>query len=395
MSYKLSIIIPCYNCASTLKEAVDSCYIQDMTEEEFEIIMVDDGSKDETASVMAALSKEHKNIRLITHPENRGGGAARNTGIKASAGEIIYCLDSDNFFAPSSVKPILSYLEETKADGVAFYERRFFIGSNTKKYHSHFNQIQERPIKLFDLFNDSGTLLDNFFYTRLAYNKTTGYPEHHGFDTQAFEMRFLSTGNMVRVAPDSIFWHRQASGSKSYFERVYESGEYSLNMYYIMEDIMHLLSDEARNLILNFNVFNETKLGTKNLLATVIEQFKNSELELFKQDYLDYLKPDGFETYHAEHGDRDILIHALWLYRHGNYQEASLAFMSLLAEHKTSLILQFNTLRCSVGASRGKPYLVEKETLNIAQKFNLKKQKIELNPNLFKKLAYKLKTLLT
>ncbi len=395
MKPRLSIIIPCFNCENTLCEAVDSCYEQGMSVAEFEIIMVDDSSTDGTRTLMEEMAKKHENINLVFHPENRGGGATRNTGIKEATGEIIYCLDSDNFFEPHSVKPMLSYLKETKVDGVAFYERRFFVGTNKKSYSLHSNRIIERSIKLFDLLNDSGTLLDNFFYTKESYLKTEGYPEHHGFDTQCFEVRFLSAGNTVKIYPNSIFWHRQAGGHKSYFERVYESGEYSLNMYYIYEDIMYLLSEDVRKIILDFDVFGETKLGTKNLQATVLEQYKDSKANLFSKDYLNYLKPQGLEAYHTDHTEHDILIHALWLYRQQDYPEAGRAFISLLKKYPNSLILQFNTLRCSVGASIKKHTLIEKETLKLSQKFNLKKQKIDLNPNLLKKLAYKFKTLLS
>lgn len=388
---KLSIIIPCYNCVKTLREAVDSCYVQDLNLSDFEIIMVDDGSTDETKAIMQDIKTEHPNIKLIFHEENRGGGAARNTGIKEAQGEIIYCLDSDNFFVPNSVKPMLTHLEKTGVDGVAFYERRFFIGTNTKKYHPHRNSIDARKISLFDILNGSGILLDNFFYTKEAYLRTTGYPEHHGFDTQCFEIRFLSVGNTVNVCPDSYFWHRQASGEKSYFERVYESGEYSLNMYYILEDIMHLLSDSARELIFNYDVFGQNKLGVKNVLGSLSEKYSQDELGLFRHDYQQYLKKNGFETYNTQFGENDILINALWLYRKKRYIEASSQFINLFSKYPKSKILYFNIIRCAVGKDDiENPNEIEKEAIKLISSFSLTKQKIDLNPNIFKRLAYKL-----
>ena len=391
MSYKLSIIIPCYNCASTLKEAVDSCYLQDLTEDEFEIIMVDDGSHDETAAVMTTLSREHKNIRLITHPENRGGGAARNTGIRAALGEVIYCLDSDNFFAPRSVKPMLFYLAATKADGVAFYERRFFIGSNTAKYTAHYNHITDRPIELIDLFNDSGTLLDNFFYTKLAYEKTTGYPEHHGFDTQSFEMRFLSAGNQVYVTKDSFFWHRQAGGQKSYFERVYESGEFSLNRYYIFEDIMHLFSKEAREFIFAFDIFGRSKLGTENLMGALVNQFTDVPEAVFIPNYRRYLNPQGRHEYQADFPN-DLIINAILVYRAHNYLEATKIYQQYLTESGPNAIIYYNILRCTIGVSGVAAPSIEKQTKEAALHFILKQQRIDLNPNWLKRLIYKIVT---
>ena len=168
MKLQLSIIIPCYNCEKTLREAVDSCYTQELSNDEFEIVMVDDGSSDDTWTLMEQLATERPNIRLVFHEINKGGGAARNTGIKEAQGQIIYCLDSDNVFAPNSVLPMLDYLDEKKVDGVAFYERRFFFGTNLKRYNTHIN-ISKEIITLIDLFNKSNTLLDNFFFTKTSF----------------------------------------------------------------------------------------------------------------------------------------------------------------------------------------------------------------------------------
>ena len=84
---ELSIIIPCYNCENTLREAVESCYIQGFREDEFEIVMVNDDSKDATSLVMKELASEHSNIRTHYHDTNQGGGATRNTATKISSSE--------------------------------------------------------------------------------------------------------------------------------------------------------------------------------------------------------------------------------------------------------------------------------------------------------------------
>ena len=134
MHRRLSIIIPCYNCVSTLEEALASVYTQSLTTP-FEVIMVDDGSKDTTADLMVTLSKMYPNVICLFNKKNHGGGAARNIGIAKSTGDLIYCLDSDNFFAPNTMQKMINFLEQIKCDGVAFSERRFFIDNNKKKYN--------------------------------------------------------------------------------------------------------------------------------------------------------------------------------------------------------------------------------------------------------------------
>lgn len=287
MNLKLSIIIPCYNCEKTLREAVASCFTQGFNTDEFEIVMVDDGSSDGTRTLMEQLATEQPNIKLFFHEVNKGGGAARNTGIREATGEIIYCLDSDNVFAPNSVRPMLNYLKEEGVDGVAFYERRFFFGTNLKTYNTHIN-IQKNVISLINLFDDSNTLLDNFFFTKDSYLKTTGYPEHHGFDTQCFEMRYISTGNKVKVCPSSIFYHRQAMQDKSYFERVHASGMFSVNFMLIFEDIFHLFTPEVQWVLINFPLFKGNKSYGENILETLKERVRSGE-NIFIQNYNSFL----------------------------------------------------------------------------------------------------------
>lgn len=287
----LSIIIPCYNCASTLREAVWSCYRQNLSLTEFEIIMVDDGSKDGTWELIQQLSQEHTNVRTLRHETNQGGGAARNTGIQAASGNIVYCLDSDNLFTDNSVAPMLEYQKLKQVDGVIFHHRRFFIDKNIHHYTTHTNTVLDRSITLEDLFDTSVTLLDNFFFTKEAYLKTVGYPTHHGFDTQCFEMRFLSVGNTAIVCPESTFLHRQNTDEPSYFTRVHNAGFFSINFLLIFEDIMHLFTPAVREALIRYPIFEKTRSSSDNVLTWV----KNEQQaqEIFAPNYHTYLHENG------------------------------------------------------------------------------------------------------
>lgn len=287
---KLSIIIPCYNCAETLTQAVESCFAQGLTIEEFEIVMVDDGSQDQTRLVMESLAAAHPNISLVFHTENKGGGAARNTGIQNSTGAFLYCLDSDNVFAQNSLPRIIAHLRDTSVDGAAFYERRFFPGNNLASYTTHHNTIVDRTITLEDLFTND-ILLDNFFFTREAYLRTTGYPEHHGFDTQCFEVRFLSAGNAVTIVPDSVFYHRHAGSEPSYFERVHNAGLFSVNMMLIFEEIFHLLTPTAQRTLIEFPIFTNTHSNSTSVLQTIRHLALSKDL--FTSDAAQQQTPTG------------------------------------------------------------------------------------------------------
>lgn len=92
--FEISVIIPTYNRANTLKNCLEILLNQDYPKEKFEIIVVDDGSRDDTKAVIDSL-KDRANIRYLKHERNLGISASRNSGIKNAKGGIIAFIDDD------------------------------------------------------------------------------------------------------------------------------------------------------------------------------------------------------------------------------------------------------------------------------------------------------------
>jgi len=352
MEHKISIIIPCFNCETTLEEAVESVYTQDFRIP-FEIIIVDDGSKDTTPELIKKFTKRYPQITYIFHEKNKGGGAARNTGIEKATGDLIFCLDSDNVLAPKMLSKMADYLIEKKVDGVAFFERRFFsgLGHIKGKFSSHFNKIIDRTVILDDLFNGSNILLDNFLYTKKSFFQAGGYPTHHGFDTQGYEMRYLSKNLKVVICPDTIFYHRQAQKSKSYFERVYEDGLMSENFYLILEEIMHLFSKETRNFILQYDLYKNTQLN-HNFKSDLDILYTKNKKNFFIEKKENYLNENGWDKFYHdfETSNSPEAIFCLAIY-HSNTSQFSKAlscYIDLLEKGFDTKIIYFNILRMLV-----------------------------------------------
>lgn len=98
----ISVVIPAYKRGHVIERAVKSVLRQ--TYQNFEILIVDDNSRDNTEPVIASLAKQESRIRYFCHDMNRGAQAARNTGIKLAKGEWITFLDSDDYFTPNSLE---------------------------------------------------------------------------------------------------------------------------------------------------------------------------------------------------------------------------------------------------------------------------------------------------
>lgn len=106
-----SIIIPVYNGEQCIGQCLDSIYAQGLLEDDFEVICVNDASTDNTSKVILEYGLSHKNLRLITHEKNRRQGAARNTGLRAAAGEYILYIDADDTFIPDALIQLKGELE--------------------------------------------------------------------------------------------------------------------------------------------------------------------------------------------------------------------------------------------------------------------------------------------
>jgi glycosyltransferase involved in cell wall biosynthesis len=126
-SPKVSVIIPTYNGADYLGEAIQS--VLDQTYSSFELIVVDDASPDHTAEVVKQF--DDPRLKYILHQENRGADVARNTGLQASSGEIIAFLDQDDFFHPEKLQAHVDFLERHPEIGFT-YNARFELNYSSK-----------------------------------------------------------------------------------------------------------------------------------------------------------------------------------------------------------------------------------------------------------------------
>lgn len=116
---KLSIIIPIYNVEPWIGRCLDSCLNQNLSEDEYEIICVDDGSKDGSMSVVEQYAQKYSNIVML-HQANAGQSAARNHAMRVARGKYIWFVDSDDWVQPHCLQGILDTLEKDLLDVICF-----------------------------------------------------------------------------------------------------------------------------------------------------------------------------------------------------------------------------------------------------------------------------------
>ena len=163
---RVSVIIPVYNSEQYLRDCLDSLLNQ--TLKEIEIICVDDGSTDNSLSILNNYSKIDNRI-IILKQENKGGGIARNYGMSIAKGEYLFFLDSDDFFEENLLYETVKAADNTLADIVICLFKRY---NNTSGNYSdeNFGFIKKNFRKfLFNFHTNPKKFLESF--TPAPWNK--------------------------------------------------------------------------------------------------------------------------------------------------------------------------------------------------------------------------------
>lgn len=113
---KVSVIIPSYNCAKYLPDALESVFNQAF--QDFEIVIIDDGSRDNTKDVLAPYLSQYPGRIKYVYQENKGLAIARNTGIGNAAGELIALLDADDLWCPQHLEEEVKLMESDPKIGL-------------------------------------------------------------------------------------------------------------------------------------------------------------------------------------------------------------------------------------------------------------------------------------
>jgi glycosyltransferase involved in cell wall biosynthesis len=154
---KLTVVIPVYNEKDTIQELVKRV---ERTGYAQEIIVVDDGSTDGTASILKEMSRR-ENVRVIVHEFNAGKGAALRTAFRYARGDVILIQDADLEYDPCEYPNLLRPIEEGIADVV---------------YGSRFLGAARRPILFWNMVaNRALTLVTNILYNNILSDMETGY----------------------------------------------------------------------------------------------------------------------------------------------------------------------------------------------------------------------------
>lgn len=139
----VSIVMPAYNSAAFIVESIRS--VQEQSYSNWELLVIDDASQDETVEMVQELVQNDSRIRLHSLPANQGAGFARNIGIKAAEGEFICFLDSDDLWKSEKLEQQLEFMKKHGAD--VCYSSYELIHEDGSPVYKMIKALKELPFK--------------------------------------------------------------------------------------------------------------------------------------------------------------------------------------------------------------------------------------------------------
>ena len=228
---KFSIIVPIYNAENHLDDCVNYLINQDF--DDYEVVLIDDGSTDNSYSICLNYQEKFENIKVIKK-ENGGVGSARNCGIENASGKYILFVDSDDFLRKNTISVYSKSISEYDFDIVisGYIHKKVETG---KEFLKNYNQKWTGSIDEFvkDLF---GTLFDNWLihapwnkiYKKSIIDKyNIRFSEQYSiYEDIGFVLDYLNCCNSVLVIPDILYDYNvkeQGSLVTKFHENAYEA----------------------------------------------------------------------------------------------------------------------------------------------------------------------------
>ena len=209
----LSIITPVYQVEQYLPQCLDSILAQ--TYPHWELILLDDGSKDRSGEICDEYAKKDGRIRVI-HTENRGAGAARNTGFAHATGEYVVFVDSDDYISENMIERLYMTIHKSKYDLVVCNVLRAYPDGK----NDFTTQFPDMEISGREVLAHWKTQKNYGLWTvpwskiiRKSILDQVKFPEGKYFEDEFFSDQLFLRCDRVRVIPDSLYVNRVRTSS--------------------------------------------------------------------------------------------------------------------------------------------------------------------------------------
>mgnify|MGYP000323421402 CR=1 FL=1 len=215
----LSIIVPIYNVEKYLRQCLDSIYkIENIKKE---IILVNDGTKDNSGEIINEYYKKYKEITKVIEQENSGLSSARNTGLKNAMGKYIYFIDSDDYLDNEKFEILFSNVN-TKDLDILVGGLNFFYEDTNKIIENKYNKklFRDNEITGLEFLEESVKLKSfnvsvwtNIYKREFLLNNNNFFKEKLLHEDYIFTLKAFCQARKVWISDNNFYFYRKRSGS--------------------------------------------------------------------------------------------------------------------------------------------------------------------------------------
>lgn len=206
----MSIIVPIYNVEKYLDDCLISLTSQNIPEDMFEIICIDDGSSDNSGEIIDRYASMHTNI-IVIHKSNGGVSSARNMGLKNARGEYIWFVDSDDYISVDSIGYICNVLKKNKPDVLQVGMKAFLDGSSIS--NKGMLQVDEEAVRYYTWIQAEIMKSDIIKNNHIEFDINV----HWGED-DIFSVFVYQKASIIIDLNKTVYFYRQREGSALHSE---------------------------------------------------------------------------------------------------------------------------------------------------------------------------------
>ena len=285
---KYSIIIPVYNAELYLKETLNSILKQNYTN--YEVILVNDGSTDNSLDICNEYALKNNNFKVI-NIENSGAGIARNRGIEEAKGEFLFFPDSDDILTDDALENIDEVINSKKADLYVFafykayrdqeklilqkYEDNFLDSDDVRRHYEKYTESNGIYIQ--------GAPWNKIFRRDIVLKNKVWFPNLKRHQDEAFIVRYMAYTKNVLISSKPIYIY--------YLNRLYEESlKFPKNYYEIKKELYNIFMDVTKNWSEENNIELYLKYNFVMTCNRFFELIFSKKWNFNKKEKIDYIK---------------------------------------------------------------------------------------------------------
>lgn len=287
---KISVIIPVYNSEKYVANTIENILNQTFTD--FELILVDDGSKDSSGQICDIYAKKDARIKVI-HKENGGICDARNKGLEIAQGKYIMFSDNDDTMELTTLEDNYKLIIENNADLVKFGRKILYIQdekiyrTDIRKYEFSILETDDLKERILDLIYDKVLVCiwDGIYKKEILTKFDTKFKK--GGEDIDFNLKILKNTNKI-ILNDKVYYHHWIRNGFS------TSTKYDENKIEVAKNLLQSFKNTFHNLdIKNKEKYNVIQI--RDYLNTIIINMSNEKCKLNKKEKKEIIKKMDFD----------------------------------------------------------------------------------------------------